>query len=51
MCYYIQNIFWAIFYFSKRVNVKIHTVIVDKRYKNNNVQLNRELATQINDFF
>lgn len=46
-----QNIFWAIFYFSKRVNVKIHTVIVDKRYKNNNVQLNRELATQINDFF
>ena len=46
-----KNIFWAIFYFSKRVNVKIHTIIVDKRYKNSNTQLNRELAIAINDFF
>ena len=46
-----KNIFWAIFYFSKRVNVKIHTIIIDKRYKNSKVQLNRELATEINNFF
>ena len=46
-----QNIFWSIFYFSKRVNVKIHTIIVDKRFKNNKTQLNRELAMEINNFF
>ena len=46
-----QNIFWSIFYFSKRVKVKIHTVIVDKRFKNNKTQLNRELASQISNFF
>lgn len=46
-----KKIFWAIFYFSKRVNVKIHTIIVDKRYKNNTTQLNRELAIAISDFF
>ena len=46
-----QNIFWSIFYFSKRVKVKIHTVIVDKRFKNNKTQLNRELASQISSFF
>lgn len=39
------------FYFSKRVKVKIHTIIVDKRYKNNKTQLNRELAIEINKFF
>ena len=46
-----KNIFWSIFYFSKRVKVKIHTVIVDKRFKNNKTQLNRELAGQISNFF
>ena len=46
-----KNIFWSIFYFSKRVKVKIHTIIVDKRYKNNKTQLNRELAIEINKFF
>lgn len=46
-----QNIFWSIFYFSKRVNVKIHTVIADKRFKNNKAQLNRELAMEISNFF
>ena len=30
-----KDIFWSIFYFSKRVKVKIHTVIIDKRFKNN----------------
>ena len=46
-----KEIFWSIFYFSKRVKVKIHTIIVDKRFKNNKTQLNMELAGKINDFF
>ena len=46
-----KDIFWSIFHFSRRVPVKIHTIIVDKRYKNNKSQLNRELAISINDFF
>lgn len=46
-----KNIFWSIFYFSKRVNVKIHSIIIDKRFKNNKSQLNRELAIEINKFF
>ena len=46
-----KNIFWSIFYFSKRVKVKIHTIIIDKRFKNNKSQLNRELAVEINNFF
>ena len=46
-----KDIFWSIFYFSKRVKVKIHTIIVDKRFKNNKSQLNRELAVEINNFF
>lgn len=46
-----KDIFWSIFYFSKRVNVKIYTIIVDKRFKNNKTQLNRELAIEINKFF
>lgn len=46
-----QNIFWSIFFFSKRVKVKIHTIIVDKRFKNNKTQLNRELAGEMNNFF
>lgn len=46
-----KEIFWSIFYFSKRVKVKIHTIIVDKRFKNNKTQLNMELAGKINEFF
>ena len=46
-----KNIFWSIFYFSKRVPVKIHTIIIDKRYKNDKTQLNRELAKHISTFF
>lgn len=46
-----QDIFWSIFFFSKRVKVKIHTIIVDKRLKNNKTQLNRELANGTNNFF
>lgn len=46
-----KNIFWSIFYFSKRVEVKIHTIIINKRFKNNKAQLNRELAIEISKFF
>ena len=46
-----KNIFWSIFHFSRRVPVKIHTITVDKRYKNSKTQLNKELAISINDFF
>ena len=46
-----KYIFWSIFFFSKRVKVKIHTIIVDKRFKNNKTQLNREMAYKINNFF
>lgn len=46
-----KDIFWSIFYFSKRVKVKIHTIIINKRFKNNKAQLNRELATEISNFF
>lgn len=46
-----KDIFWSIFYFSKRVNVKIHTIMIEKKFKNNKAQLNRELAVQISKFF
>ena len=46
-----KEIFWAIFYFAKRVKVKIHTVIIDKRYKNNKKQLSIALKGGINKFF
>lgn len=45
-----KSIFWSIFYFSKRVKVKVHTIIIDKRFKNNKTQLNRELAIEISKF-
>ena len=46
-----KNIFWSIFHFSRRVPVKIHTIILDKRYQNSKAQLNKELYTNINYFF
>ena len=46
-----KNIFWSIFHFSRRVPVKIHTIIVDKNYINSKTQLNSKLSTNINDFF
>jgi len=45
-----KSIFWAIFYFSTRVNVKIKTVIVDKKYINKKMQLNMALAREIGKF-
>lgn len=45
-----KSIFWSIFYFSVRVNVKIKTIIVDKRYINKKTQLNMNLARQMWQF-
>lgn len=45
-----KSIFWAIFYFSSRVKVKIRTVIIDKKYINKKTQLNIALAREISQF-
>ena len=45
-----KRIFWAIFYFSIRVKVKIKTIIIDKKYINKKMQLNTALAREINQF-
>lgn len=45
-----KSIFWAIFYFSSRVKVKIRTVIIDKKYVNKKTQLNIALAREISQF-
>ena len=45
-----KSIFWAIFYFSSRVKVKIRTIIVDKKYINKKTQLNVALAREISKF-
>lgn len=45
-----KSIFWAIFYFSNRVKVKIRTIIVDKKYINKKTQLNMSLAREISKF-
>ncbi len=45
-----KSIFWAIFYFSSRVKVKIRTVIIDKKYINKKTQLNMALAREISSF-
>ena len=33
-----KSIFWAIFYFSSKVKVKIRTVVIDKKYINKKMQ-------------
>lgn len=45
-----KDIFWSIFYFSKRVKVKIHTIMIDKKFKNDKTRLKRELEIEINQF-
>ena len=45
-----KSIFWAIFYFSNRVKVKIRTIIIDKKYVNKKMQLNIILARDISDY-
>ena len=46
-----KSIFWAIFYFTKRVKIQVHTVIVNKNFKNKKVQLTKELRSEITGFF
>jgi len=43
-----RSIFNAIYYFSKKIPVKYHTIIVDKRFINNNNQLRKKLKIEIN---
>ena len=45
-----KSIFWAIFYFSNRVKVKLKTIIIDKKYINKKMQLNMALAKEIGQF-
>ena len=45
-----KSIFWAIFYFSNKVKVKMKTIIIDKRYLNKKMQLNTALAKEIGKF-
>lgn len=45
-----KSIFWAIFYFSNKVKVRIRTIIIDKKFINKKTQLNIALARKINDF-
>ena len=45
-----KSIFWAIFYFSNRVKVKIKTIIIDKKNINKKMQLNIALAREIGKF-
>lgn len=45
-----KSIFWAIFYFSNKVKVKLKTIVVDKRFINKKKQLNIALAREINNF-
>lgn len=34
-----KKIFWSLFYFCKRIKVRVHTIIIDKRYKNNKIRI------------
>ncbi len=45
-----KEIFWAIFYFSSRIKVKIKSVIIDKRYLNTKRQLYIALTREISKF-
>ena len=45
-----KSIFWAIFYFAKRAKIQIHTVIVNKNFKNKKMQLTRELKSKMAEF-
>lgn len=43
-----KSIFNAIYTFSKRIKVKYHTIIIDKKYMNNNKTLKRYITIEIN---
>ena len=46
-----KSIFWAIFYFAKRAKIQVHTIIVNKTFKNKKSQLTKELRNNIKEFF
>ena len=43
-----KNIFKAIYHFSRRINVKYKTIIIDKRYTDNSRILKQQLSFEIN---
>ncbi len=43
-----KSIFNAIYQFSRRIPVKYRTIIIEKSYANNKVQLRQKLASEIN---
>ena len=45
-----QEIFWLIFNFTRKVPVKLRTIILDKRYMNKKIQLLKEITLKINEF-
>lgn len=43
-----KNIFKTIYYFSRKINVRYKTIIIDKRYTNNSRMLKQKLSYEIN---
>ena len=44
-----KNIFKAIYHFSRKINVKYKTIIIDKKYTNNNRVLKQQLSLEVNN--
>ncbi len=42
-----RSIFWALFYFSTKVKIKVHTILVDKAFLNKRAQLKSFLAQKM----
>lgn len=45
-----QKIFWTIFNFTRKIPVKLRSIIIDKRYINTKSQLNKAISIEINKF-
>ena len=45
-----QKLFWSIFNFTRKVPVKLKTIILDKRYINNRSQFNKAMSIELNKF-
>lgn len=45
-----QKIFWTIFNFTRKIPIKLKTIILDKRYMNNKSQLNKAIFSEISKF-
>jgi len=44
-----KNIFKAIFHFSRKINVKYHTIIIEKKYTDNSRILRQQLSNKLNE--